>query len=63
MIKLTRAQWEKIPADYKFTWTNPDSPELVGKKSCFLGSIKKNGGTALAFEGMHFEIITEQESK
>ena len=64
MIKITRKQYNKIPRDYRGTWTNENHPSLIGKKTAFENSIQGATGLpitgqpcTLIFEGIHFEIV------
>jgi hypothetical protein len=57
MIYINRNKWDSIFDDYKGVWSNPNTPNFIGKKYCFSGCIQKDGGTALAIEGIHFLIV------
>ena len=63
MIKITKTQYNNIPRDYRSTWSNPDYPEYIGKKTAFEGSVyglvgkTSNCPTALIIEGYHFQIL------
>ncbi len=53
MIKVTKEEWRGISKDYK--------GRIDGKRSCFGGCIKKNGGTSLLIEDEHFIIVKERK--
>lgn len=63
MIEITRKQWDNIHKDYKGAWSelivniHGLPKNWVGKKNVMAGCIKKNGGTALLTEDVHFKII------
>lgn len=63
MIKVTEAEWNKIPNDYKGKWESwilnwrDDVPkEWIGKRTVLANCIEKNGGCVLLTEGIHFII-------
>jgi len=47
--KMTLAEYTKIHRDFRGVYD--------GKRSVFMGCIIKGGGSTLAIEGIHFEII------
>ena len=64
MLRITKKQWETIPADYKGIWERwikdngwqPDLPEnYIGKRT--LLHYDNNSGTVLLTEGIHFAIV------
>ncbi len=64
MIRLTRPQYNSIPADYRSVWTNEAHPELIGKRTAMENSVLDAAGlptrpapSGLILEGIHFEII------
>jgi len=56
LVRVPRAEWDKIPRDYRGNWGNPDRPEYVGKKTVLAGCIVSGGGAGLLVEGVHFVI-------
>lgn len=61
-FRLTTKQYNEIPADYRGTWSNPDRPDWIGKRTAMEGSARiaaglpPTGQTALLIEGQHMEI-------
>ncbi len=54
MIQVTTEEWKKICKDYK-------GVNDGGIRQCFAGCIAKNGGTAIATEGINFIIVKEKD--
>lgn len=70
LIQVTQEQWNKISTDYKGQWESwhkhggwqPDLPDTwIGKKTVLEGCIVPGAGTALLTEGVHFEIVEDEE--
>jgi len=55
---FTLDEYRKIPEGYKSKWTNPQSPEYVGKRTVLFG---ENGGTVLLIEGIHFQVAKDEK--
>jgi hypothetical protein len=55
MKRITKKQYEAIPADYRSVWKTEG--EWYGKRTAFAACLGFDGlGTRLMIEGVHFEI-------
>ncbi|MDL2279054.1 hypothetical protein LJC15_00120 [Desulfovibrio sp. OttesenSCG-928-G11] len=47
LIKITKKEWAAIHRDFKGTWTNPSSPEWIGRKYVMAACLGIYDGTLL----------------
>lgn len=66
MITISKADWEKVPSDYKGIWHDyhGEKPEWLGRKVVMSTCITHNPNEicSLLVEGVHF-IIQDEKGK
>ena len=65
MEKISKAEWDKIPADYKGVWTTErtDWRDWDQVRSQYMGKRTVMRDGALLVEGLSFEVVDEKTTR